>query len=262
VARRSVAILWLQQLKVELLRDSCYLPANVKPGIDHPACPARRGAVHSARALALAATALLAGATSAGAAATEIGDAWFSGFQDSAWTSDSLGRPRSPPSPLSDWTARCLVNCGPAFGTSLVRRIELLSSNTADVSVNKAADPGGHRIGLSGMIVTERLARDGFGADWAVVAERALDSSGTHAWSVSPMDGSLDAHGVPIELYRFESASFSIGLAATAPAAGATPEPQTWAMMLIGFAALGVAAYRRSVTTRGPTHSPERMHAR
>jgi len=35
------------------------------------------------------------------------------------------------------------------------------------------------------------------------------------------------------------------------PATPAVPEPSTWAMMLIGFAGLGYAGYRRARTTRG-----------
>ena len=49
------------------------------------------------------------------------------------------------------------MDCGPAFGTYLVRRAELLSSNAADVSVNTVPDSTGHRMGVSGAIVIERL---------------------------------------------------------------------------------------------------------
>jgi hypothetical protein len=33
---------------------------------------------------------------------------------------------------------------------------------------------------------------------------------------------------------------------------GSVPEPSTWAMMLIGFAGLGFAAYRRGGPNRAP----------
>jgi PEP-CTERM motif len=264
----------LQQLKVESFRDSCYSRITVKLRIDHfgrrRGGLARRGGAQSARALALAAAAaLLAAAACAGASAAmpEIDRSWSSGFQDSPWTSDGLGRPKTPPSPLADWTAQCFVDCAPAFGARLVRWTELLSSNTADVSVNKAADPAGHPVGISGMIVTERLEPDGFGADpgaltgWTVVAERMLDGDETHSWSLSPTDGSLDSHGLPLELYRFESSSFSIDFASSAAAgANPAPEPSTWAMMLIGFA--GLAGYRCLRTYRGSIHYPKRIYAR
>jgi hypothetical protein len=116
-------------------------------------------------------------------------------------------------------------------------------------------------MALSGMIVTERLEADGFGApgsltDWVVVGERALDGDGTHSWSLLSPDISPDAHWLPIELYRFDDASFSTSFAARAPATAA-PETSTWAMALIGFAALGLAGYRSSKNTRRTINIPE-----
>ena len=105
--------------------------------------------------------------------------------------------------------------------------------------------------GICGMVVTERLEPDSFSgdpglpADWVVVGERLLDSNGTHSWALLSNDISLDAHWLPIELYRFEDSSFSMNFGAGAPA-GATPEASTWAMMLIGFACLAVAGYRNT----------------
>jgi PEP-CTERM motif len=222
---------------------------------------ARRGVVRLLIAPACAAmAALAASATNANAAGDAPGteSAWSYGFNDSLWA----GPQRSISlSPLAGWTPQCF-NCGPAFGTYLVQRTELLSSNTADVSVNKVADPGGRLMGVSGMIVTERLEPDGFSAslgsstDWVVVGERALDSGGTHSWALLSPDISLDAHWLPIDLYRFEGSSFSMDFAPAAPG-GATPEPATWAMMLIGFAGLGAAGYRSSRTYRRSIRLPE-----
>ena len=155
--------------------------------------------------------------------------AWSYGFNDSQWTSNGLERPRTL-SPLAGWPPQCFVNCGPTFGTYIVQRAELLSSNTADVSVNKAADQSRHATGVSGMIVTERLGPYSFGADpgswtdWQVVDELVLDSNGTHSWSLLSPDISLDAHWLPLELYRFEGSSFSMDFVARTPAgASATP---------------------------------------
>jgi hypothetical protein len=204
--------------------------------------------------------ALAASAPNANAAgdAPGTGSAWSYGFSDSLWA----GSQRSISlSPLAGWMAPGFSG-GPAFGTYVVQRAELLSSNSADVSVNKVADSAGRLMGVSGMIVIERLEPDGFSAgpgsstDWVVVAERVLDSGGTHSWALLSPDISLDAHWLPIDLYRFEGASFSMDFAPAAPG-GATPEPATWAMMLIGFAGLGAAGYRSSRTYRRSIRLPE-----
>jgi hypothetical protein len=222
---------------------------------------ARRSLVRSLIAPACAAVAVLtAAATNANAAGDAPGteSAWSYGFNDSLWG----GSQRSiSPSPLAGWAPQCF-NCGPAFGTYVVQRTEFLSSNSADVSVNKVADSAGRLMGVSGMIVTERLEPDGFSAgpgsstDWVVVAERVLDSDGTHSWALLSPDISLDAHWLPIDLYRFEGSSFSMDFAPAGPP-GATPEPATWAMMLIGFAGLGAAGYRSSRNYRRSIRLPE-----
>lgn len=218
---------------------------------------ARRGGVRSTTALVLAAAAaLVASATGAFAGAPQIDSAWSSGFADWVWADTGLARPRTL-APLAGWAEQCLVDCGPGFGAYVVRRTELMSSNAADVSVNRVADSTGHVMGVSGAIVIERLAPDGFGADsgflmdWVVTGERTLDSGGTHSWSLLSPDLSPDARWLPIELYRFEDASFSMSFPA---AASATPEAPVWAMMLIGFAGLGAAAYRSSRNCRRPVH--------
>jgi hypothetical protein len=144
------------------------------------------------------------------------------------------------------WALQCFANCGPAFGRYVLRRSELLSSNTADISVNKAADATGHVMALNGMIVIERLEADGLGADWVVVSERTLDSNGTHSWSLLS-DVSRDAPWFPTNLYQFDGSSVSVNfVAGQAAGPDATPEASTWAMMLIGFLGLSVAACRSS----------------
>ena len=119
------------------------------------------------------------------------------------------------------------------------------------------------------MVITERLDPYGFAADpgswtdWGVVGERVLDSSGTHSWSLLSPDISLDAHWLPIELYRFEGSSVSMDFAVSAPAgASATPESSTLAMTLIGVAALGVAGYRSSRNYRRLIDSSIRTYPR
>ena len=224
----------------------------------------RRGIVRSTIALALAAAAaLVASATGADAGARQIIGTFSSGFDDWSWTGAGPARQQAL-SPLAGWAGRCLVDCGPAFGADVVRRTELISSNAADVSVNRVADSTGHVMGVSGAIVIERLAPDGFGADsgfpmdWVVTGERTLDSGGTHSWSLLSPDVSPDARWLPIELYRFEDASAPMSVAAAS--AEATPEASTWAMTLIGFVWLSVAGYRSSRDRR--LHFLERIDPR
>jgi hypothetical protein len=223
--------------------------------------------VRSAVAIAFAAAAaLLASVTNAGASATETNSAWSYGFADSLWTNNELERRRMLSPAVADWALRCFVNCGPAFGAYVVRRSELLTSNNADVSGKKIVDVTGHAIGVSGTIVIERLERDGFGADsgspadWVVVGERTLDGNETHSWALSSSGISLDAPWFPSDLYRFEGSSVSIDLA-TGTTAGAAPEPSTWAMILIGFAGLGLAGSRSSRSNRRSIHFPNRICA-
>src|SRR6516225_4765661 len=110
-----------------------------------------RGVLQATIAVALAAaTALVASATGAdaSAAAPQI-SAWSSGFDDWSWTANGIEGPRAPSSAGADWSPGCFVNCGAAFGTYVVRRTELLSSNAADVSVNKVVDSTGHAMALT-----------------------------------------------------------------------------------------------------------------
>ena len=125
-------------------------------------------------------------------------------------------------------------------------------------------DQTGHATGVSGMIITERLGPYSFGADpgswtdWQVVGERVLDSNGTHSWSLLSSDISLDAHWFPSRTLSVRGLSFSMDFAARTPAGAiATPESSTWAMMLIGFAGLGLAGYRTSRRHRRSIHFPK-----
>jgi hypothetical protein len=189
------------------------------------------------------ATALVASTANADAGAREIDNAWSYGFADSLLLHNGVERSTIPS--VVHGALRCFVDCGPSFGASVVRRSELLSSNTGDVSARRVVDASGHLMGVSGTIVIERLERNGFGADWVVVGERTLDEDGTHSWALLSTDVSREPPWVPINLYQFEGSSVSTDFAAGARL-GATPEASTWTMMLIGFAGLGFAGYRGS----------------
>ena len=138
----------------------------------------------------------------------------------------------------------CWVQCGPIFGTTIVRRSDLLTSNTADLSMRKTADANGRQMGVGGMIVVERLEPDASGSltNWVVVSERTVDEDGSYSWSRLTGVPS-DALWRPSDLYRFEGSSFSTDSLGGTPT---TPEASTWVMTLIGFAGLGLAGYRSS----------------
>jgi PEP-CTERM motif len=211
------------------------------------------------------AAALVASETNANAGAREVNASSY-GFAASLLPNRGL----EPPQKLSlsgrDWALKCSVNCGPAFGTSITSRSELLTSNNADVATRKTTDSAGHPMGLGGTVVVERLEPDASGSlltNWVVVSERTLDGNGSHSWSLLSSGISLDAPWLPGDLYQFEGASFSMDFAAASPAgAGATPEPSTWAMILIGFAGLGLAGYRSSRNNQRSIHFPNGIYAR
>ena len=139
----------------------------------------RRAILRSTIALAFAAAvALAASVTNAKATAREISASSY-GFADSPWTNNALERPRTQ-SPVGGGF-RCPVNCGPAFGTYVVRRNELLTSNNVERSGKKVVDATGHAMDVGGLVVIERLEPTSFGADWFVEGERTLDSNGTHS---------------------------------------------------------------------------------
>jgi hypothetical protein len=152
------------------------------------------------------------------------------------------------------------VNCRSALGTYVVRRSEMLTSNTADAATSKTADSAGHALGVGGTVVVERLEPDASGSlmNWVVVSERTVDENGSHSWSL--LSGApSNTPWLPNDLYRFEGSSFSTDLLADTPT---TPEASTWVMMLIGFAGLGMAGYRNSKTPWRPIQFPKRVYSR
>jgi hypothetical protein len=189
--------------------------------------------------------ALFASATNADATAREISESSY-GFADSLWTKTEIEHSGTLSSFSGGGAHQCSVNCGPASGITVVRRDDLLTSNNADLSARKTADANGHAMGVGGAIVVERLESDASGSltNWVVVSERTVDENGSHSWSrLSGVPS--DALWQPSDLYQFEGCSFSTDFAAGGNA-GATPEPSTWMMVLMGFAGLTFAGYRNS----------------
>jgi hypothetical protein len=204
-------------------------------------------------AVAIAATAAIAlSVTDANAGAHEVNASTYD-FADSLLPNTGLERIGTLSLFGRHWALKCSVNCGPAFGTSIISRSELLTSNNADVA-SRTTDSAGHAAGLSGTVTVERLEPDAFGSltNWVVVSERTIDENGSHSWSLlSGMPS--DTPWLPNNLYRFEGSSFSTDLLADTPT---TPEASTWAMMLIGFAGLGIARYHSS---RSPVARSKRV---
>jgi hypothetical protein len=221
---------------------------------------ARGNVALSTIALALAAAAALAASvTHAHATAREISASSY-GFADSLLPNTGLERLRTLSLPGSDGALKCSVNCGSALGAYVAQRSEMLTSNTADVATRKTADSAGHAMGVGGMVVVERLEPDASGSlmNWVVVSERTVDENGSHSWSLVSGAPS-NTPWLPNDLYRFEGSSFSMDLLADAPT---TPEASTWVMMLIGFAGLGMAGYRKSKNPCRPTQFPKRDTSR
>ena len=220
-----------------------------------------RSGILSTLAVALAAAAALAAfVTEADARAREISASSY-GFANSFLPNNGLEPPPMLPLSSRDWALKCSANCGPAFGTYVARRSEMLTSNNADISTRKTADSAGHAMGVGGAVVVERLEPDAPGSlltNWVVVSERTVEENGFHSWSLLSGPPS-DEPWLPRDLYRFEGASFSMDLAGEAPP---TPEASTWVMMLIGFAGLGIAGHRRSKNPRRPIQLPKRETSR
>lgn len=221
----------------------------------------RRNVALSIIALALAATAAIAlSVRDADAGAREVSASSY-GFADSLLPNTGLERLGTLSLFGRDWALKCSVNCGPAFGTSMTSRSELLTSNTADVATRKTTNSAGHPMGVGGTVVVERLEPDASGSlltNWVVVSERTVDENGSHSWSLLPGAPS-NTPWLPNDLYRFEGSSFSMDLLADTPP---TPEASTWVMMLLGFAGLGVAGYWNSKTSCRPIQFSKRVSSR
>jgi hypothetical protein len=107
--------------------------------------------------------ALFASATNADASAREIRESSY-GFADSLWTQTDIERSGALSPSSRGGSHQCSANCGPAFGTTVVRRSDLLTSNTADLAARTTADANGHAMGVGGAIVVERLEPDASGS--------------------------------------------------------------------------------------------------
>jgi PEP-CTERM motif len=163
---------------------------------------------------------------------------------------------------------------GPNFGVSFTSNSLAIISNASGGSGNFTNAPSGHTIAffLTGVGDTMNVAAgfttgfsffyaDQVGFTGVVDVYSGLDGTGTLLASLSlpstpnpynvfvPIGVSFS--GTAESVVFGGSANFigfdNITIGASSP--GGTPEPSTWAMMLIGFAGLGFAGYRSSRKT-------------
>ena len=75
----------------------------------------------------------------------------------------------------------------PCFGASVVRRSDLLTSNTADLSARKGVDANGHGgRGRHGCGRALGIGRPRIARELGCVSERTIDENGSHSWSCCP----------------------------------------------------------------------------
>jgi PEP-CTERM motif len=141
----------------------------------------------------------------------------------------------------SDFTAWNLVLTGPG--------------STMTISSNDAA----HAVYGSGVDITASATQISFNfsaSDGGFLVFQQVMNSGQTYWCVNSDSGTCkDNESVVPQGFMDTSAQFADreGTQVIATAAGAVPEPATWALMLLGFAGLGYAGFRQNRTRSAAT---------
>jgi PEP-CTERM motif len=109
-----------------------------------------------------------------------------------------------------------------------------------------------HAVYGSGVDITADATQISFNfsaSDGGFLVFQQTMNSGQTYWCVNSNNGTCnDNESVVPQGFMDTSAQFATrsGTLVIATAAGAVPEPTTWALMLLGFAGLGYAGFRRS----------------
>lgn len=173
-------------------------------------------------------------------------------FTDDQWVGGPpRGSERLMPE-LLDQRWPCTLSVGARPSVTITYRDERLRSYSTDISANKSVDETGHAVSVSGIIVDEIGEVDDFAmmsgniTRWSAGGESDFDDVGTRSWSRLATDASPYASWLPIQVYSFSGETMTLLYALDQQSSIGFPEPSTWAMLLLGFAGLGFAGYRRA----------------
>jgi hypothetical protein len=118
-------------------------------------------------------------------------------------------------------------------------------SNTILVHGSQATGLGLDSLNSSGTVIGTLTSGGTFNTTsttWAQLASQVADGTAIGNWNVVALGVAQGGSGVPGDAPGYLIDSMT---APTGAAVAAVPEPATWAMMVLGFAGLGLLSYRR-----------------
>jgi PEP-CTERM motif len=153
----------------------------------------------------------------------------------------------------------CFPSCGGTLGDVGSTLTQFLGGNASDLSSDPVTDLSNHAVVLTGFIDLTTgdslsLGSDDGSALW-INGSLLVDNDGDHGFETVSANYTGPSGLQQIEILAFEDSGVT-GLTAMlndTPLGGAAisttggvPEPSTWAMIMLGFASLGFASYRRN----------------